>query len=73
MKKLPEITNTNAAVRLTLDYEEDYWLLMSIFRILGGNPDREKVMQLFADNPDLAKINLFRNDEWKAAQLSKKV
>jgi spore coat polysaccharide biosynthesis protein SpsF (cytidylyltransferase family) len=71
MEKLPETTNINTAVRLTLDYEEDYWLLMSISRILGNNPDRNKVMQLFLDNPDMAKINLFRNDEWKAAQLSK--
>ena len=72
MKNLPETTNINTSVRLTLDYEEDYWLLMSISRILGNNPDRNKVMQLFLDNPDMAKINLFRNDEWKAAQLSKK-
>ena len=73
MKKLSETNKINTEVRLTLDYEEDYWLLASIVRILGNNPDRDKVMQLFLDNPDMAKINLFRNDEWKAAQLSKKV
>lgn len=73
MEKLSETNNINTEVRLTLDYEEDYWLLASIVRILGNNPDRGKVMQLFLDNPDMAKINLFRNDEWKAAQLSKKV
>jgi spore coat polysaccharide biosynthesis protein SpsF len=73
MKNLPETTNINTAIRLTLDYEEDYWLLNSINRILGGNPDRDKVMQLFLDNPDMSKINMFRNDDWKAAQVSKKI
>jgi len=71
MINLPERTNNNSKVRLTLDYEEDYWLLASIVRILGDNPSRNEVMQLLLKNPDLAKINLFRNDEWKTAQLSK--
>jgi spore coat polysaccharide biosynthesis protein SpsF len=73
MINLPETTNNNSKVRLTLDYEEDYWLLASIVRILGDNPSRNEVMQLLLKNPDLAKINLFRNDEWKAAQLSKQL
>ena len=73
MINLPERTNNNSKVRLTLDYEEDYWLLASIVRILGDNPSRNEVMQLLLKNPDLAKINLFRNDEWKAAQLSKQL
>ena len=71
MEILPEASNANIKVRLTLDYEEDYWLLVSIIRILGSNPDRNKVWELFLNNPDLAKINLFRNNEWKAEQLSK--
>ena len=73
MTNLPETTNNNTKVRLTLDYEEDYWLLASILRILGNNPARNEVMQLFSNNPDLTKINLFRNDEWKKAQLSKQL
>jgi len=28
---------------------------------------------LFLSNPDMYKINWFRNEEWKAGQLSKKV
>ena len=73
MEILPETSNAIIKVRLTLDYEEDYWLLVSIIRILGSNPDRNKVRQLFLNNPDLTKINLFRNDEWKKAQLSKQL
>jgi spore coat polysaccharide biosynthesis protein SpsF len=73
MENLPEADNINIKVRLTLDYEEDYWLLASIVRILGDHPARNEVMQLFSNNPDLAKINLFRNDEWKKAQLSKQL
>mgnify|MGYP006127112591 CR=1 FL=1 len=73
MKNLPETTNINTSVRLTLDYEEDYWLLMSIARILGNNASRDAVNQLFLNNPDLSKVNFFRNEEWKKSQLSKKI
>jgi len=61
------------SLRLTLDYQEDYWLLSFIQRLLGTYATREEINKLFSLNPDLAKINLFRNDEWKDAQLSKKI
>jgi hypothetical protein len=35
--------------------------------------EREEVNQLFLSNPDFYKINWFRNEEWKAGQLSKRV
>ena len=62
-----------SGIRLTLDYEEDYWLLASIARILGNSASRDAVNQLFLNNPDLAKVNFFRNEEWKEAQLSKNI
>jgi len=58
-------------VRLTLDYEEDYLLLKVIVQILGENISRNKIDCLFVDNPDLSKINWFRNQEWKEKQNSK--
>jgi spore coat polysaccharide biosynthesis protein SpsF len=73
MAILPESDNQISGIRLTLDYEEDYWLLASIARMLTNSASREEVNQLFLNNPDLAKVNFFRNDEWKAAQLSKRV
>ena len=73
MKVLPESSNDNFNIRLTLDYEEDYWLLASIARLLGNAASRTEIKQLFTNNPDMAKLNLFRNDEWKAAQISKKI
>lgn len=60
-------------VRLTLDYEEDYWLLESVRRIVGNFASRHVVNQLFLSNPDFYKINWFRNEAWKAGQLSKKI
>ena len=72
MAILPDSCHQISGIRLTLDYEEDYWLLASIARILGNNVSRACVDQLFVDNPDLAKVNFFRNEEWKEAQLSKK-
>jgi spore coat polysaccharide biosynthesis protein SpsF len=73
MKTLPEINNASSGVRLTLDYEEDYWLLVTILRILGEQPSRHDVNKLFRDNPDLSKINFFRNYDWKKGQLSKQI
>lgn len=73
MEILPEASNANIKVRLTLDYEEDYWLLASIVRILGNSASRDAVNQLFLNNPDFSKINFFRNKEWKDAQLAKKI
>jgi spore coat polysaccharide biosynthesis protein SpsF (cytidylyltransferase family) len=60
-------------IRLTLDYEEDYWLLRTIERMFGHTVEREEIDKLFKRNPDLAKINWFRNDEWKNKQLQKKL
>jgi len=72
-KILPETRKNITKMRLTLDYEEDYWLLDSVRRILGNLVSREKVDQLFLSNPDMHQINWFKNEEWKAGQLSKKV
>jgi spore coat polysaccharide biosynthesis protein SpsF (cytidylyltransferase family) len=70
---LPESNDSNnCKVRLTLDYEEDYWLLDSVRRIVGNNATRDEVDILFINNPDLYRINWFRNDEWKAGQEFKK-
>tara|TARA_B100000886_G_scaffold297685_1_gene225461 strand:+ start:3770 stop:4507 length:738 start_codon:yes stop_codon:yes gene_type:complete len=71
MKELPESKLDTNKVRLTLDYEEDYLLLTAIVRILGNKATRKEVERLLIRNPDLYKINFFRNKEWKNLQLSK--
>jgi|SaaInlStandDraft_7_1057024.scaffolds.fasta_scaffold14837_3 spore coat polysaccharide biosynthesis protein SpsF len=73
VKILPEIRKNISKMRLTLDYEEDYWMLESVRKMLGNLTSRDKVDQLFSSNPDLYKINWFRNEEWKVGQLSKKI
>lgn len=70
---LPEKKENQLDIRLTLDYEEDYWLLESVRRILGNNCSRKDVNDLFRNNPDLHKINWFRNLEWKNKQKSKEI
>ncbi|MDA1060836.1 MAG: hypothetical protein O3B47_03515 [bacterium] len=60
-------------VRLTLDYEEDYWLLRTVLRILGPNVKRDQIEDLFIKNPELFLVNWFRNEEWKSRQLAKKI
>ena len=60
-------------IRLTLDYQEDYWLMNSMVRILGQFADRKSVVDLFKSNPDLYKINWFRNDDYKVAQIGKSI
>lgn len=70
---LDEMNINRPKVRLTLDYEEDYWLLRTIQRLVGSFIERAEIDNLFITNPDLYKINWFHNDEWKNAQLSKKI
>jgi spore coat polysaccharide biosynthesis protein SpsF len=71
MTNLPETCKYGLKVRLTLDYEEDYWLLNSLARVLGSNVSRKEVCEFFLRNPDFSKINYFRNEEWKNAQILK--
>jgi spore coat polysaccharide biosynthesis protein SpsF (cytidylyltransferase family) len=55
-------------IRLTLDYPEDYWLLLFVLRELGPNCSRDDLATLFSRNPDLFKFNWYRNKEWTAKQ-----
>lgn len=65
---MPDNPNTPKKLRLTLDYIEDYWLLESVRRILGGMAPRSEIDALFRNNPDLHKVNWFRNAQWKMLQ-----
>lgn len=58
-------------VRLTLDYEEDYKLLTMVLEELGALANRQTVNEYFRGNPNLHKVNWFRNEEWAEAQQSK--
>jgi spore coat polysaccharide biosynthesis protein SpsF (cytidylyltransferase family) len=77
--KVPGLKKTELAVpdvrvknlRLTLDYEEDYWLLSTVLRILGPKATRVEVEDLFVRNPDMYKVNWFRNEQWKNNQIEK--
>lgn len=62
--QLPETKDINLKMRLTLDYEEDYWLLLTLVRILGNHATREMVEEFFIKNPDFYKINWFRNTDF---------
>lgn len=70
---LPESDPRPAKLRLTLDYQEDYWLMESVRRIVGNLAARAEVDNLFFKNPDLHLVNWFRNEEWKAGQIAKKI
>lgn len=73
MVVLPEDNAPPAPLRLTLDYQEDYWLLESVRRMIGNLAPRITVANLFRRNPELHLINWFRNEEWKSSQQSKKI
>ncbi len=70
---LPPGNETELQVRLTLDYQEDYWLMETVRRITGNLASREEIDQLFIRNPDLYLVNWFRNQQWKSAQEAKKI
>ena len=81
LEKVPGLSKTVLQVedaqeiqaRLTLDYEEDYWLLSTVQRLLGTRATRSQIEDLFCRSPDLYKINWFRNVEWEKRQLAKKI
>jgi spore coat polysaccharide biosynthesis protein SpsF (cytidylyltransferase family) len=68
---LPEEDHLVNNIRLTLDYQEDYWLLETVRRVLGNLASRDEVDRLFLRNPDLYLVNSFRSQEWKSAQWAK--
>ena len=70
---LTENAEQPLTIRLTLDYEEDYWLLRTVQRLVGNVALRSEVDELFRRNPDLYKVNWFHNEEWEAAQKAKKI
>jgi spore coat polysaccharide biosynthesis protein SpsF len=70
---VPETESLPFKVRLTLDYEEDYWLLESIRRILGNFVTRNEIKDFFMRNPDFYKVNWFRNEAWKEGQEQKRI
>jgi spore coat polysaccharide biosynthesis protein SpsF len=55
-------------VRLTLDYPEDLFLLQFVLQECGPFCDRKEITKLFHANPDLYKLNWFRNKEWAINQ-----
>lgn len=70
-KVLPQSDSfSSIEARLTLDYEEDYWLLSTLCRILGNEASRNDIDRILYDNPALKEINWFRNDQWKVNQNS---
>ena len=70
---LPESDPDPVRARLTLDYPEDYQLLETVRGKVGNLASRKAVDALFRRDPDLYKINWFRNREWADAQAAKKI
>ena len=57
--------------RMTLDYPEDYLMLKKVRSIVGNLASRSAVAETLKNNPDITKINSFRNKEWLDNQRKK--
>lgn len=75
--KMPDIKKTTVRppkkigkIRLTLDYIEDYYLLLTVLRILSPHAKGAEIVDLFERNPDLYQINWFRQTQWRDNQES---
>ena len=59
-------------IRMTLDYEEDLEFFKSViehFRVIGKDyPNLEEIVDLLNDQPEISKINIHKQDEWKKNQ-----
>ena len=60
--------SVEAKLRLTLDYEEDFWILQTLIRQLGSDCTRDDILKYLSVNPGLTDINFFRQEQWKAGQ-----
>ena len=67
-QELVTLMTDSKKLRLTLDYQEDYYLLKLVLQILGPNCTRSEILDLFLRNPDLHELNWFRNSEWGTNQ-----
>jgi len=54
--------------RLTLDYKEDYIFLQRIRKKLGNFSHRKEINYFLKKNPNILKINFFRNKDWEDRQ-----
>jgi spore coat polysaccharide biosynthesis protein SpsF len=63
-----EYLHSDNKMRLTVDYLEDWVLIYYLESIFSYSGERDKIDQYFEDNPNLHKINWFRNEEWKKRQ-----
>ena len=50
--------------RMTLDYPEDYIMLNKIRSLVGNLASREQIHEILLNNPEISKINNFRNSQW---------
>lgn len=55
-------------LRLTLDYEEDFWMIQTLIRKLGPDATRLEIVDYISMHPGLTEINAFRQEQWKANQ-----
>lgn len=55
-------------LRLTLDYEEDYWIIKTLVRELGPLAERSEIVNFVDSRPGIVLINYFRNEQWKLNQ-----
>ena len=67
IKRLKEL-NPVIDARLTLDYYEDYIFLETLRLLLGNFASRCSMFRLLKKNPQLSKINMFRNLQWSKNQ-----
>jgi spore coat polysaccharide biosynthesis protein SpsF (cytidylyltransferase family) len=54
----------NQKLRLTLDYPEDLEMFQTVFQVLDIQANGQKVVNCFQNNPQLSKINYFRQGEF---------
>tara|TARA_B100001769_G_C22112236_1_gene602090 strand:+ start:3956 stop:4687 length:732 start_codon:yes stop_codon:yes gene_type:complete len=71
IKELEDPKESIIKERMTLDYPEDYVMLKNILSKVGNLGSREEIARILKDNPDIARINSFRNKQWKDNQLKK--
>ena len=71
IKTLDDPKNAIITDRMTLDYPEDYEMLLKLLSYVGNLGTRYEISDVLHQHPQIAKINSFRNREWKDNQNKK--
>lgn len=67
---VPDVSQVEHDLRLTLDYDEDFLVITTVIGDLGPHARRREIIDYFEVRPEIRALNEFRNVAWRLKQAS---